>query len=98
MNYSVPGRLTTIIAAVALVSMTSAVRADPPSVPNQSAKPAATHPANIQLASAEQAQKGSAPNTPSTATARKPASRVTTCRCGGQVVDPSDDETDQPQD
>lgn len=86
------------IAAVALASMTPAVRAEPPSAPTQGTKTGAAHSASVQLASADQAQKGSVPNAPTQAAAKKPASRVTTCRCGGQVVDPSDDETDQPQD
>lgn len=97
MNYSVPSRLTTIV-AVALVSMTPAVRAEPPSAPTHGTKSAAAHSASVQLASADEAQKASAPNAPSQAAVKKPASRVTTCRCGGQVVDPSDDETEQPQD
>lgn len=87
-----------IIAAVALVSMTPAGRAEPPSAPTHGTKSGAAHTASVELASADQAQKGSAPNTPTQAAAKKPASRVTTCRCGGQVVDPSDGETDQPQD
>ena len=97
MNYSVPSRLTTI-AAVALASATATVRAEPPNATTHGTKPAATHSANVQLASADQAQKASAPNAPAQGSVKKPASRVTTCRCGGQVVDPSDDETDQPQD
>lgn len=97
MNFSVLGRLTTI-AAVALASASATVRAEPPGAPTHEAKPAASRSASVQLASADEAQKASTPTAPSQATVKKPASRVTTCRCGGQVVDPSDDEADQPQD
>jgi hypothetical protein len=92
MNYSVLSRLSTIVA----IACATTVRADPPIVPTHSTAPSATH-SNVQLASADRSQKAGDPNLPSNAIVKKPAARVTTCRCGDQIADPSDEDSNQPQ-
>ncbi len=93
MNYSVLSRLTTIVA----LAGSTAVRADPSSAPTHATASSSTHSANVQLASADHSQKATESNLPSVAIVKKPAARVTTCRCGDQIAEPSDEDSEQPQ-
>jgi hypothetical protein len=79
----------TTIAALALVS--AAARAESTPTPTHKPVPRATPAPNVQLASAERGGTAQSDKPSATTAAKKPAGRVTTCRCGDQISDPSAD-------
>jgi hypothetical protein len=85
------------LAIAAVLTLATAVAAEPPRpAASESAKPA-TPPAPVMLASADRIQTPpAAVRAQASVPAKRPrAARVTTCRCGGQSADQQDFSEDQ---
>jgi hypothetical protein len=63
-----------------------------PAAAPAAAQPAPQRPAQVVLASAEQAQPAVAPSDQAPAPVKRRAARVTSCRCGDQAAETPDDQ------
>jgi hypothetical protein len=90
-------QMRSLLIASLAATVASAALAEPakPAAP-AAAQPAPARPAQVLLASAEQPQAAASASGQPAPAKRPRAARVTSCRCGEQVAEPTDDsDTDQ---